>query len=144
MLVLGFIVLGFIVLHLVNFWSKMQFQELFGVKTGAFDPQNGAAYVKYLFSGIYDPAAVQEGVAFTPWASWVHPLYCVLYLVWLGALWFHLTHGIWSALHTIGWSSNIWLKRIKVIGCIFATLIVLMFASVVVYYLGMYFGSLCA
>lgn len=144
MLVLGFIVLGFIVLHLVNFWSKMQFQELFGVKTGAFDPQNGAAYVKYLFSGIYDPAAVQEGVAFTPWASWVHPLYCVLYLVWLGALWFHLTHGIWSALHTIGWSSNIWLKRIKVIGCIFATLIVLMFASVVVYYLGMYFGALCA
>ncbi|MCM1035228.1 MAG: succinate dehydrogenase/fumarate reductase cytochrome b subunit [Paludibacter sp.] len=144
MLVLGLIVLGFLVLHLANFWFKMQFQELFGLKTGAFDPQNGAAYVKYLFSGVYDPAAVQEGVNFTPCASWIHPLYCGLYLVWLAAIWFHLTHGIWSALQTLGWSNLIWLKRIKVIGCIFATLIVLMFASVVVYYLGMYVGTYCA
>lgn len=142
MLVLGFIVIGFLVLHLANFWFKMQFQELFGVKTGAFDPQNGAAYVKYLFSGVYDTAAVQEGVSFVPCPSWIHPLYCALYLVWLGAIWFHLTHGVWSALQTMGFSNLIWLKRIKVISCIIATLIVLMFASVVVYYLGMYIGTL--
>lgn len=143
MLVLGFIIVGFMVLHLANFWFKMQFQELFHIKTGVFEPQNGAAYVKYLFTGIYDPATLQEGVAFTPWASWLHPVYCVLYLVWLGAIWFHLTHGIWSALHTLGWSNTIWLKRIKVIANIAATVVVLMFASVVVYYLGMYIGTLC-
>lgn len=142
MFVLGLIMLGFLVLHLFNFWFKMQFQELFGVQTGAFDPQNGAAYVKYLFSGIYDTAAVQEGVEFAPCASWIHPLYCVLYLGWLVAIWFHLTHGIWSGLQTLGWSNTIWLKRIKVIAYIFATLICLMFASVVVYYLGMYIGAL--
>lgn len=144
MLVLGIIVIGFLVLHLANFWFKMQFQELTGLKTGAFDPTNGAAYVKYLFTGIYDPAMIQEGYNFTPMASWIHPVYCCLYLVWLGALWFHLTHGVWSALHTMGLSSNIWMPRIKVIGNIVATLVVLMFAAVIFYYLGMYIGSVCA
>lgn len=139
MLVLGIIVIGFLVLHLCNFWLKMQFQEMTGLKTGAFDPQNGAAYVKYLFAGIYDPAMVVNGEPMM--ASWMHPVVCVLYLVWLGALWFHLTHGIWSALHTMGLSSTIWLPRIKAIGNVIATIIVLMFAAVVVYFLGMYIGA---
>ena len=50
MLVLGFCVLGFLCLHLYNFWFRMQFAELTGLETGAFDPQNGAAYVKALFT----------------------------------------------------------------------------------------------
>ena len=50
MLVLGGIVIGFLVLHLYNFWFKMQFAEITGLHTGAFDPQNGAAYVKALFT----------------------------------------------------------------------------------------------
>ena len=140
MLVLGIVVAGFIVLHLANFWFKMQFQEVTGLKTGAFDPQNGAAYVKYLFTGLYDPAQVMNPELLTM-PDWAHPLYCCLYLVWLLAIWFHLTHGVWSALHTMGLSSNIWLPRIKVIGNIVATIVVLMFAAVVVYYLGMYIGA---
>ena len=139
MLVLGIIVIGFLVLHLCNFWLKMQFHEMTGIKTGAFDPQNGAAYVKYLFAGIYDPTLAVNGEPMM--ADWMHPVVCVLYLVWLGALWFHLTHGVWSALHTMGLSSNIWLPRIKVIGNVIATLVVLMFAAVVVYFLGMYIGA---
>jgi len=140
MLVLGIVVAGFLVLHLANFWFKMQFQEVTGLKTGAFDPQNGAAYVKYLFTGLYDPAQVVNPELHTM-PDWAHPLYCCLYLVWLLAIWFHLTHGVWSALHTMGLSSNIWLPRIKVIGNIVATIVVLMFAAVVVYYLGMYIGA---
>ena len=140
MLVLGIVVAGFIVLHLANFWFKMQFQEVTELKTGAFDPQNGAAYVKYLFTGLYDPAQVVNPELLTM-PDWAHPLYCCLYLVWLLAIWFHLTHGVWSALHTMGLSSNTWLPRIKVIGNIVATIVVLMFAAVVVYYLGMYIGA---
>ncbi len=140
MLVLGIVVAGFIVLHLANFWFKMQFQEVTELKTGAFDPQNGAAYVKYLFTGLYDPAQVVNPELLTM-PDWAHPLYCCLYLVWLLAIWFHLTHGVWSALHTMGLSSNIWLPRIKVIGNIVATIVVLMFAAVVVYYLGMCIGA---
>ena len=143
MLVLGIIIIGFLLLHLANLWFKMQFQEMTGLKTGAFDPQNGAAYVKYLFTGIYDPAQVVNPEKLTM-AGWMHPVYCGLYLVWLAALWFHLTHGVWSALQTMGLSSNIWLPRIKVIGNIVATIVVLMFASVIFYYLGMYVGSVCA
>lgn len=144
MLLLGVIIAGFLLLHLANFWFKMQFQEVTGLKTGAFDPANGAAYVKYLFTGIYDPAQIQEGVEFTPMASWLHPVYCVLYLVWLTALWLHLTHGVWSAMQTMGLSNTKWLPRIKVIGNIVATIVVLMFASVIFYYLGMWLGHVCA
>lgn len=140
MLVLGIVVAGFLVLHLANFWFKMQFQEVTGLKTGAFDPQNGAAYVKYLFTGLYDPAQVVNPELLTM-PDWAHPLYCCLYLVWLLAIWFHLTHGVWSALHTMGLSSNIWLPRIKVIGNVIATIVVLMFAAVVFYFLGMYIGA---
>lgn len=127
MLVLGICVLGFIVLHLYNFWFKMQFAELTGLHTGAFDPQNGAAYVKALFT---TPVSGQ--------------IYCVLYLIWLVALWFHLNHGVWSALHTLGWNNLIWQKRIKVIGTIVATLVVALFAVVVLYFFGMGIGMLCA
>lgn len=127
MLVLGICVLGFIVLHLYNFWFKMQFAELTGLHTGAFDPQNGAAYVKALFT---TPVTGQ--------------IYCVLYLIWLVALWFHLNHGVWSAIHTLGWNNLIWQKRIKVIGTVVATLVVALFAVVVLYFFGMGIGMLCA
>ena len=56
----------------------------------------------------------------------------VLYIVWFGALWFHLTHGFWSAFQTIGWSNRLWEKRLKVIGYIFATIIFLGFTTVAV------------
>jgi len=120
MLVLGGIVIGFLVLHLYNFWFKMQFAEITGLHTGAFDPQDGASFVKALFT---EPV----------WGQ----IYCVLYLIWLCALWFHLNHGVWSALHTLGANNLVWMKRIKVIGTIVATLTVLPFAIVVVYYFGM-------
>lgn len=127
MLVLGICVLGFIVLHLYNFWFKMQFAELTGLHTGAFDPQNGAAYVKALFT---TPVSGQ--------------IYCVLYLIWLVALWFHLNHGVWSALNTLGWNNLIWQKRIKVIGTVVATLVVALFAVVVLYFFGIGIAQLCA
>ena len=60
------------------------------------------------------------------------PVYTVLYLVWLVALWFHLTHGFWSALQTLGWSGKIWFNRWKCIGNVYATVIILMFAAVVI------------
>ena len=133
MLVLGICVLGFIVLHLYNFWFKMQFAELAGMHEVAtlggetVTPTNGAALVKALFT--------------TPIYG---QIYCGLYLIWLVALWFHLNHGVWSALHTLGWNNLIWMKRIKVISSVVATLVVGLFAVVVFYYLGVGIGELCA
>jgi succinate dehydrogenase / fumarate reductase cytochrome b subunit len=109
MLVLGAIVLGFLVLHFYNFWYKMQFAEITGIQTGQYDPADGAAYVGDLFS---------------------QPVYAILYIVWLGALWFHLTHGVWSALQTAGLNNKTWLPRVKSISNVIATIIILLFMAV--------------
>ena len=121
MLILGVIVFGFLALHMYNFWYKMQFAELTGLHTGDFHPADGAAYVKQLFS---------------------QPVYCVLYLVWLSALWLHLTHGIWSAMQSTGLNNKVWLPRIKAIANVVSTIIILMFMSIPVYYL-LGCGSCC-
>lgn len=131
MLLLGACILGFLVLHLFNFWFRMQFAEINGGMTaGAFDPQDGAAYVKALFGASVESNHILGLV------------YCVLYLVWLTVLFLHLNHGVWSAIHTIGWNNLVWLKRVKVIGSIVAFLAVLPFVVVVVYYLGVNIGMM--
>ena len=58
----------------------------------------------------------------------------MIYLIWLGAIWYHLTHGVWSALHTLGLNNKIWFGRIKCIGNIVATLVVLLFVAVVLHF----------
>jgi succinate dehydrogenase / fumarate reductase cytochrome b subunit len=124
MLVLGVIVVLGIGLHLFNFWYKMQFAEILHM-AGVADVEianatNGVYWIKETFA---------------------NPIYVGLYLVWLAAIWFHLTHGVWSAMHSLGLNNGIWMKRVKCISNIVSTLVVLMFAVVVVYYFAM---SLCA
>jgi succinate dehydrogenase / fumarate reductase cytochrome b subunit len=68
----------------------------------------------------------------------------VIYIIWLVAIWFHLTHGFWSAMQTLGVSGKIWLKRWQCIGMIYVTLLMLCFLIVV---LAFAFGcapSLCS
>ena len=110
MLVLGIIVILGMGLHLYNFWYNMMFAELAGIE-GSIDPANGAAFIGRTFSC---------------------PVFTVLYLVWLVALWFHLNHGFWSALQTLGWNGKVWFCRWRVIGTIYSTILVLMFAAVAV------------
>lgn len=107
MFVLGLIVLLGIALHLTDFWSKMQLQNWLGGVEG-------------------DPYDLMR-VTFGRW--WV----TLMYLIWFVAIWFHLTHGFWSALQTLGWNNQIWLKRWKWIACIYVTLLMLGFAVVAIY-----------
>lgn len=107
MLVLGIIVLGFIAFHLTHFWADMQLQQFMGV------PHEELANPNDLMAE-----------TFKPW--WV----TLFYIVWFVALWFHLTHGFWSAFHTLGWNNNIWIKRLKVISYIVATIICAVFVAV--------------
>ncbi len=110
MFVLGVIVVLGLLLHLFNFWYNMMFAELTGAMPD-IDPADGYGWIVYTFS---------------------NPVYAVLYLVWLAALWFHLTHGFWSALQTLGWSGKIWFNRWKCIGMWYSTILILLFAVVVV------------
>ncbi|MDR0547309.1 MAG: succinate dehydrogenase/fumarate reductase cytochrome b subunit, partial [Dysgonamonadaceae bacterium] len=107
---LGLIVLLGLAVHLWNFWYEMQFKELFHIE-GAVSQGSG------LVSGLF-----------------ANPIYAVIYLAWLTAIWFHLTHGIWSAFQTLGLNNKIWYPRMKFIGNAVATFIMLLFAVCPVYF----------
>jgi len=110
MFVLGLIVLGFIGLHLFNFWAKMQMQHFIG----------GEAH--------HNPYELVTGL-------FREPIYSALYIVWFWALWFHLTHGFWSAFQSIGVNNNKWLPRLQVIAKIYATLVAVGFTIIPLFFL---------
>lgn len=61
----------------------------------------------------------------------------ICYLVFFVVVWFHLRHGFAAIFQTLGLYNNKFGKAIEVIGVIYATIICLMFASVVIL---VYFG----
>ena len=108
MLAIGAIILFGLAFHLYDFWSKMQLAEIKGNA-----PVDGIDQIKFIFSSNY---------------------MSIMYLLWLAAIWFHLSHGIASVMQSIGWNNIKWKRRLEWLGNFFATVIVLMFASVVIYY----------
>ena len=117
MFVLGLIVILFMLLHFSQFWYKMMFAELIGhhevaLGSAMVSPQDGAAFINYYFQG--------------------NAVITVLYLIWYVALWFHLTHGFWSAIQTIGWNNTIWMTRWECISKIVATVICGLFAIITI------------
>ena len=108
MFVLGIVVLGLLFFHLSHFWAKMQLPELFGIGNYEDNP-----YLLLM-------------TTFSKW--WL----LVIYLIWFAAIWLHLCHGFWSMFQTVGWNNQVWMKRLKVIGIVFATVICLAFAAVAV------------
>ena len=109
MLVLGIVIVLGLLLHLFNFWFNMMFAELTGMSV-AHNPADGFAFIQDTFA---------------------NPVFVVLYIIWLVALWFHLTHGFWSALQTLGWSGKIWFCRWKMIGMVYTTILIALFIIVV-------------
>ena len=123
MLVLGIIVVLGLCLHLFNFWFNMMFAEL----------ANGG--VSYVANGSIEAADGYSMICFTfGGAGVLSYVYSALYIVWLAALWFHLTHGMWSAMQTLGFSGKIWFERWRCISNVYSTIIVLMFVAVVVWF----------
>ena len=117
MLVLGIIVVLGLGLHLTHFWAKMQLVEIMGhhaAEVGGLEiaATNGAALMMVIFSKWYN---------------------VLLYVVWFAALWFHLTHGVWSMFQTVGWANDTWYPRLKCAANIVASLIFIGFAVVAVY-----------
>ncbi|MDD7095470.1 MAG: succinate dehydrogenase cytochrome b subunit [Sodaliphilus sp.] len=108
MLVLGVIVFCFLILHLVQFWAKMQVPELLGEHV-----MNGKFYLNAVFSQV-----------------WVLPVY----LIGFAAIWFHLTHGFWSAFQTLGVANDKWICRWRAIACVWATVVFVLFAVEACYF----------
>ena len=109
MLVLGIIILLGLLLHLFNFWYNMMFAELMHMEM-KFSPSDGFAYIKDTFA---------------------NPVFVVLYVIWIVAIWLHLSHGFWSAMHTLGVNGKVWFKRWQVIGLVYSTILMLGFLVVV-------------
>lgn len=107
MLVLGIVVLAFLVVHLIQFWAKMQLAEITGHE-GAIPPAAGTLFI-------------QE--AFAQW--WT----IVVYLVAFIALWFHLQHGFWSMFQSVGWDNTTWIPRLKKIGNWWVSIVIALFVA---------------
>ena len=108
MLVLGIIVCCFMILHLVQFWAEMQLHELRGLHV-----EPGTFYLKATFS---------------QW--WVLPIY----LIGFAALWFHISHGFWSAFQTLGTANDKWIPRWQCISKWWATIVFILFAVEACYF----------
>ena len=113
MLVLGFVVLGGLAVHLVHFWAKMQLVEVLGGHENSLglSPQDGYGLIAFTFSKWYN---------------------VLIYLVWFVAIWFHLTHGLWSMFQSSGLNNSKWMPRLKWVANVWTTLVMAMFAAVVV------------
>lgn len=105
MLVLGIVVFCFLIVHLINFWAKMQLVEVMGWH-GTLPPAAGTLFL-------------QE--AFSCW--WVPVIYAIGFI----ALWFHLNHGFWSMFQSIGWDNTRWIPRLKCIGKIWVAVVMVLF-----------------
>ncbi len=124
MFVLGIIVILGLILHFTQFWYNMMFAELAGFE-GQFGPYRWCSIYHILLPG--------------------NIVNTVLYLVWFAALWFHLTHGFWSAIQTLGWSNNLWMSRWECTSKWVATIICGAFAIItIIFYLNGAGASCCA
>lgn len=119
MFVLGIVVVSFLIVHVANFFIKIKLTgsplltpvEFPYIGTGMVEGENSYALVHEAFQHL-----------------WI----VIVYIIGFVALGFHLSHGFWSAFQTIGWSNEIWLKRLKVIGRIVAWVFALGFTVIAV------------
>lgn len=112
MLVLGIVILAFLVVHLIQFWAKMQLAEILhcdyvheGVEV---PPAAGTLFIQIAFSQVWTP---------------------IVYIIGFIALWFHMNHGFWSMFQTCGWDNDTWLPRLKKIACWWTTIVVALFIA---------------
>lgn len=105
MLVLGIVILAFLVVHLIQFWAKMQLQEIRGVDE-IFPPAAGTLFLQLAFE--------------TPWTL-------IVYGIGFVALWFHLNHGMWSMFQSVGWNNSFWKNRLKKIALWWTSIVVVIF-----------------
>ena len=107
MLVLGIVILAFLVVHLIQFWAKMQLQEIRGSEE-MIPATAGTLFIQEAFSQVWTP---------------------IVYIIGFIALWFHMTHGFWSMFQSVGWDSTVWIPRLKKIGSWWTTLVILCFIA---------------
>ena len=106
----------FLVLHIMNFYWKLKVTHTVpSIMVDGVEMENAYELVAGLFK-----------------ASLVYSLVYIAGAIFLGL---HLTHGFWSAFQTIGWSGDLWRKRIFFIGRLYAILIAIGFSIIPLYFI---------
>ena len=117
MFILGAMILIFLVIHITNFYIKMKWSGdplLKEVIVGGVEMHNAYALVSNLFlSRAYDLLYIAGGI-----------------LVGL-----HISHGFWSAFQTIGFTNQIWLKRLKFLAVAVGILFAAGFSYIPIYFM---------
>ncbi len=124
MFIIGGVILIFLFIHIYNFWWNIKFPSLgtplAHVTVDGVEMENTYALVAGLFRNSIP--------------------YCFLYVLGAVFLGLHLTHGFWSAFQSIGFSNDIWRKRLECLGYLFAILIAVGFAIIPIYFLAGFGG----
>ncbi|MBD5310760.1 MAG: succinate dehydrogenase cytochrome b subunit [Muribaculaceae bacterium] len=107
MFVLGIVILAFLVVHLIQFWARMQLQEIRGCEE-ALPPAAGTLFLQEAFQLVWTP---------------------IVYIIGFIALWLHMNHGFWSMFQSVGWDSTIWIPRLKKIAVCWSSIVVLLFIA---------------
>jgi succinate dehydrogenase / fumarate reductase, cytochrome b subunit len=118
MWILGITVLAFLVLHIAHFWVKMKV-------TG----HDLLAHTTITIGGV--ETEVENAYALVN-ATFSHLWIVIVYVIGSLGLAFHLSHGFWSAFQTIGFSNEIWRKRLSGLGSAIAWIIGIGFAVIAV------------
>lgn len=121
MLLLGVVVVAFLVVHMIQFWAKMQLVEALShdpatwtvVDGAAANPAMGTLFIHAAFSEVWTP---------------------IIYIIGFIALWFHMNHGFWSMFQTAGWNNDTWLPRLKKIAFVWTTIVVGLFTIQAVWF----------
>mgnify|MGYP001767640025 CR=1 FL=1 len=117
MLILGALVLVFLVIHIINFFWVIKFNphSMQTVTIGGKEMEDTYTLVADLFK-----------------SSVIYDLFYVLGGVLLGI---HLSHGFWSAFHTLGLNNKNWMKRWQAIGYVYAIVVAAGFSVIPLYFL---------
>ncbi|MDE5653765.1 MAG: succinate dehydrogenase cytochrome b subunit [Muribaculaceae bacterium] len=107
MFVLGIVILAFLVVHMIQFWAKMQLVEVLGCET-AIPATAGTLFLQEAFSQVWTP---------------------IVYIIAFVALWFHLSHGFWSMFQSVGWDNTAWIPRLKCIGNWWVSIVIALFIA---------------
>ncbi|MEO8148725.1 MAG: succinate dehydrogenase cytochrome b subunit [Bacteroidia bacterium] len=112
--ILGTILFFFLVVHLINFFIGLRFDEVYKYGVDANGNANLFANAKDAFS---------------------YPLACIFYVISMIALGFHLQHGFSSSFQTLGVNHPYYTPLIKTIGYFFSVFIPAVFAAMPVYFM---------
>jgi len=104
MFVLGLVVLTFLVIHVANFFWKIKFTGHELLEHGVIDGMENAYLLVTTF--------------FIEW-WWI----VITYVIGCIALGLHLYHSVWSAFQTLGFSNQLWRRRLNRIGLVVSIVI---------------------